>query len=107
MPQSARTKTIEKFKASEFDLLICSDVAARGLDIDELSHVFNFDIPTHAEDYVLRVGRTGRAGRQGHAFSLAWKEDQKYIDAIEELTGKAIPQIENIQKDWQDNKQLP
>ena len=62
-----------------------------GLDIDELSHVFNFDIPIHPEDYVHRIGRTGRAGKHGRALSLAWKEDQKHIKAIEHLTGKAIP----------------
>ena len=91
MVQSARMKTMEEFKAREYDFLICSDVAARGLDIDELSHVFNFDIPTHPEDYVHRIGRTGRAGKHGRALSLAWKEDQKHIKAIEHLTGKAIP----------------
>ena len=94
MVQSARMKTMEKFKAHEYDFLICSDVAARGLDIDELSHVFNFDIPIHPEDYVHRIGRTGRAGKHGRALSLAWKEDQKYIKAIEILTGKPIPQVE-------------
>jgi superfamily II DNA/RNA helicase len=91
MVQSARMKTMEEFKAREYDFLICSDVAARGLDIDELSHVFNFDIPIHPEDYVHRIGRTGRAGKHGRALSLAWKEDQKHIKAIEHLTGKAIP----------------
>ncbi len=94
MVQSSRTLTMEKFKAREYDFLICSDVAARGLDIDELSHVFNFDIPVHPEDYVHRIGRTGRAGKHGRALSLAWKEDQKHIKAIELLTGKVIPIIE-------------
>ena len=94
MVQSARMGTMEKFKAREYDFLICSDVAARGLDIDDLSHVFNYDVPMHAEDYVHRIGRTGRAGKQGRAFSLAWKEDKKYIDAIEKLTGKQIPLIQ-------------
>ncbi|MBT3990724.1 MAG: DEAD/DEAH box helicase [Rhodospirillaceae bacterium] len=93
MVQSARMATMEKFKADEYDYLICSDVAARGLDIDDLSHVFNFDVPMHAEDYVHRIGRTGRAGKQGRAFSIAWKEDKKYIDAIEKLIGKPIPRI--------------
>ena len=94
MVQSARMQTMEKFKAREFDFLICSDVAARGLDIDQLSHVFNFDIPTHPEDYVHRIGRTGRAGKHGRAISLAWREDGKYIKSIEQLTGKPIPRIE-------------
>jgi superfamily II DNA/RNA helicase len=93
MVQSARMKTMEEFKARKYDFLICSDVAARGLDIDELSHVFNFDIPIHPEDYVHRIGRTGRAGKHGRALSLAWKEDQKYIKAIETLTGKVIPVV--------------
>jgi superfamily II DNA/RNA helicase len=91
MVQSARMKTMEEFKAREYDFLICSDVAARGLDIDDLSHVFNFDIPIHPEDYVHRIGRTGRAGKQGRAISLAWEEDKKHIKAIELLTGKTIP----------------
>jgi superfamily II DNA/RNA helicase len=82
---------MNKFKAGEIALLVCSDVAARGLDIDDLSHVFNFDVPMHAEDYVHRIGRTGRAGRDGRAFTLAWREDCKYIDAIERLIGKPIP----------------
>ncbi len=96
MVQSARMETMEKFKAGGYDYLICSDVAARGLDIDDLSHVFNFDVPMHAEDYVHRIGRTGRAGKQGRAFSLAWREDKKYIDAIEKLTKKNIPLIELV-----------
>jgi len=91
MSQPARTETMNKFKAQEIALLVCSDVAARGLDIDDLSHVFNFDVPMHAEDYVHRIGRTGRAGRDGRAFTLAWREDRKYIDAIEKLIGKPIP----------------
>ena len=63
MSQPKRTETLERFKRSEIRLLVCSDVAARGLDIQGLSHVFNFDVPYHAEDYVHRIGRTGRAGR--------------------------------------------
>ena len=98
MVQSVRMQTMEKFKAGQYDFLICSDVAARGLDIDQLSHVFNFDIPTHPEDYVHRIGRTGRAGKQGRAISLAWKEDAKYIQAIEKLTGKVVPRIEILKE---------
>jgi len=94
MVQSARTETLGRFKAGEIDLLVCSDVAARGIDIHELSHVFNFDIPTHAEDYVHRIGRTGRAGRAGHAYSLATPLDEKYVASIVKLTGKEIPVIE-------------
>ena len=90
MAQSARTETLEKFKADEIRLVVCSDVAARGIDINDLSHVFNFDIPTHAEDYVHRIGRTGRAGREGRAFTLVTPEDDKYLHAIERLQGRKI-----------------
>ncbi len=94
LEQSMRFATLNKFKANELQLLVCSDVAARGLDIGGLSHVFNFDVPFHAEDYVHRIGRTGRAGRQGHAYSLAAPEDAKSVAAIEKLTGKPIPRME-------------
>jgi superfamily II DNA/RNA helicase len=93
MPQPARFATLEKFKANEIRLLVCSDVAARGIDIGGLSHVFNFDVPHHAEDYVHRIGRTGRAGRAGHAFTLAGPEDRLAVEAIEKLTGAPIPRI--------------
>ena len=93
MDQSTRMETLDAFKRGEMTLLVCSDVAARGLDIDDLSHVFNFDVPIHAEDYVHRIGRTGRAGRSGRAFTLATGEDRRYLDAIERLIGKAIPKI--------------
>jgi len=94
MVQASRMETMAKFKDGEYDYLICSDVAARGLDIDDLSHVFNFDVPMHAEDYVHRIGRTGRAGKQGRAFSIAWRDDKKFIDAIEKLISKEIPRLE-------------
>ncbi len=94
LDQSTRFATLNKFKANELQLLVCSDVAARGLDIGGLSHVFNFDVPFHAEDYVHRIGRTGRAGREGRAFSLAAPEDAKSVAAIEKLTGKPIPRME-------------
>jgi superfamily II DNA/RNA helicase len=93
MAQAVRFTTLEKFKAGELRLLCCSDVAARGIDIGGLSHVFNFDVPHHAEDYVHRIGRTGRAGREGRAFSLATGEDRLAVEAIEKLTGHAIPRI--------------
>ncbi len=93
MVQSARTETMERFKAGEVRFLVCSDVAARGLDIDDLSHVFNFDVPMHAEDYVHRIGRTGRAGRSGRAFTLYAPEDQKFLDSIEKLIGNPIPRF--------------
>jgi len=94
MDQSARFATLNAFKANEIRLLVCSDVAARGLDIGGLSHVFNFDVPFHSEDYVHRIGRTGRAGREGHAYSIATADDGKLIQAIEKLTGAPIPRIE-------------
>jgi superfamily II DNA/RNA helicase len=93
MSQPQRFSTLEKFKAGEIRLLCCSDVAARGLDIGGLSHVFNFDVPHHAEDYVHRSGRTGRAGREGHAYTLASPEDRYVVEAIEKLTGSPIPRI--------------
>ncbi len=94
MDQFQRMDTLDKFKADKIRLLVCSDVAARGLDIAGVSHVFNFDVPTHAEDYVHRIGRTGRAGRSGHAFTLAAPEDGKYIAAIERLAGKELPRAD-------------
>ncbi|WP_408906395.1 DEAD/DEAH box helicase [Roseomonas sp. AR75] len=94
MDQSQRFATLNRFKAGDIKLLVCSDVAARGLDIGGLSHVFNFDVPFHAEDYVHRIGRTGRAGREGHAFTLSCPEDAKSLAAIEKLTGTPIPRME-------------
>ena len=96
MTQSARLEALDKFKKGEVPLLIASDVAARGLDIAGLSHVFNFDVPTSAEDYVHRIGRTGRAGKSGRAFTIAaGKDDKRYVGAIENLIGKSIPLIGN------------
>ena len=93
MAQPARMETLSRFKNGDITLLVCSDVAARGLDIQDMSHVFNFDVPTHPEDYVHRIGRTGRAGRQGHAYTLAVPSDAKNVSAIESLIGKPIPHI--------------
>ena len=94
MSQPERFATLAKFKANEIRLLVCSDVAARGLDIGGLSHVFNFDVPIHAEDYVHRIGRTGRAGLTGHAFTLATPDDRQFVDAIERLIGAPIPRMQ-------------
>ena len=91
MDQSARLKMLAAFRNNEVTYLIASDVAARGLDIPEVSHVFNFDVPIHAEDYVHRVGRTGRAGREGHAFTMVTREEAKYLRAIEILISREIP----------------
>ncbi|MEQ9171963.1 MAG: DEAD/DEAH box helicase [Rhodospirillales bacterium] len=90
MVQSVRMETLAKFKSGDVTLLVCSDVAARGLDIPLMSHVFNFDVPTHADDYVHRIGRTGRAGHKGVAISIAVPSDGKYVDAIEKLMGRPI-----------------
>ena len=94
MDQSARMKTLAAFRANEITYLIASDVAARGLDIPEVSHIFNFDVPTHAEDYVHRIGRTGRAGREGNSFTLVTNEEAKYWKAIESLIKKEVPYFE-------------
>ncbi|MDA8544178.1 DEAD/DEAH box helicase [Alphaproteobacteria bacterium] len=90
MDQHMRLKMLDQFKSGDATYLIASDVAARGLDIPAVSHVFNFDVPTHAEDYVHRIGRTGRAGRSGAAFTLATRNDGKYVDAIEQLIEQKI-----------------
>jgi len=90
MDQRARMTMLANFKEGRLQLLVASDVAARGLDIPDVSHVFNFDVPIHAEDYVHRIGRTGRAGRSGKAFTLVAKADAKYVDAIEVMSGEKI-----------------
>jgi len=98
LDQSLRTKTLDRFRSGELQFLIASDVAARGLDIPDVSHVFNYEPPRHADDYVHRIGRTGRAGRQGASFTLVGPGDRKSLDAIEKLTGKPIEkaQIEGV-----------
>jgi len=90
MEQSERTATLDRFRKNEIALLVCSDVAARGLDIDAVSHVFNFDVPFNAEDYVHRIGRTGRAGLSGTAYTLTTPDDAKQVAAIEHLIKKTI-----------------
>ncbi|HEY6579416.1 MAG TPA: DEAD/DEAH box helicase [Rhizomicrobium sp.] len=99
LDQAVRTKTLDAFRNGETHLLVASDVAARGLDIPAVSHIFNFDVPFHADDYVHRVGRTGRAGREGHAFMLATPRDAKLVEAIEALTGNPIVsrKMENLE----------
>jgi superfamily II DNA/RNA helicase len=94
LDQSVRTKTLDGFRDGSVHLLIASDVAARGLDIPAVSHVFNFDVPSHPEDYVHRIGRTGRAGRAGKAFTIATPSDEKYLTAIEALVKQPIPRGE-------------
>ncbi len=94
MSQPARLETLETFKRGDVTLLVASDVAARGLDLPKVSHVFNFDVPTHAEDYVHRIGRTGRAGRSGRALTLATPEEADYLAAVMAFIGTDIPRIE-------------
>ena len=98
MDQRARMLSLDAFKNGQVDLLVCSDVAARGLDIPDVSHVFNFDVPTHAEDYVHRIGRTGRAGRKGTAFSIVTRHDTKYLAEIEKVIARKV--------DWEDGQTL-
>ena len=94
MDQRSRMAMLDDFKNDRVTLMVASDVAARGLDIPAVSHVFNYDVPIHAEDYVHRIGRTGRAGRAGKSFTLVPPGDDKYVDAITDLIGKKI--------DWTD-----
>src|ERR1700689_4891804 len=95
MDQSARTAALEQFRKGEVTLLVASDVAARGLDIPEVSHIYNFDVPIHPDDYVHRIGRTGRAGRTGTAITIvAGSNDVKAVAAIEKLIGRTIPYME-------------
>jgi superfamily II DNA/RNA helicase len=91
LDQSVRTRTLDGFRDGSVHLLVASDVAARGLDIPAVSHVFNFDVPSHPEDYVHRIGRTGRAGRKGKAFTISVPSDAKYLAAIESLVKQPIP----------------
>jgi superfamily II DNA/RNA helicase len=95
LDQKLRMKILQAFRDGELKLLIASDVAARGLDIPNVSHVFNFDVPIHSEDYVHRIGRTGRAGRSGKSITLCLPHEQKYLDKIEELVKKPIPLMES------------
>ncbi len=94
MDQKSRMETLDAFKTDKLTLLVASDVAARGLDIPKVSHVFNFDVPVHAEDYVHRIGRTGRAGRSGVAYTLVGPADEKHLDAILKLIQKSIDWLE-------------
>ena len=91
MEQADRIRELDRFKAEEINILVASDVAARGLDIKGVSHVFNFDVPWHPDDYVHRIGRTGRAGMKGVAITLVTPEDEEAISQIEKLTGQKIP----------------
>ncbi|MFO1256756.1 MAG: DEAD/DEAH box helicase [Sphingomonadaceae bacterium] len=94
MDQPQRLAELQRFKDGAVNILVCSDVAARGLDIKGVSHVFNFDTPWHPDDYVHRVGRTGRAGATGRAFTLIAPEDAEAIENVEKLTGAKLPVFE-------------
>ena len=112
LDQSTRNETLDRFKSGDITLLVCSDVAARGIDIADVSHVFNFDVPFNPEDYVHRSGRTGRAGREGKAFTLAAPEDGKLVAAIFKTINKEIPILEltetdNVELDFSDRKGPP
>ncbi len=95
LDQSQRTKTLEGFRDGNLRILVASDVAARGLDVPSVSHVFNFDVPGHPEDYVHRIGRTGRAGREGKAITICSGRDEKALAAVESLLQKDIARLEN------------
>lgn len=99
MDQRNRMATLDAFKNGEINILAASDVAARGLDIPEVSHVFNYDVPTQAEDYVHRIGRTGRAGRKGYAATLVTNDDRKVLKAIEKVCGQPLDWIKNDELD--------
>jgi len=95
MSQIKRTETLDEFKSGEIAVLVCSDVAARGIDISDVGHVLNMDLPLNAEDYIHRIGRTGRAGKTGEAYSfVCLPDDEKLLTAVEELVGQAIERIE-------------
>jgi superfamily II DNA/RNA helicase len=106
LDQQMRMRTLASFRSGDLKLLVASDVAARGLDIPDCSHVFNYDVPHHADDYVHRIGRTGRAGRSGHAFMIVTPADAKNLDKILKLIGKQ-PQELTLDLDWANIKDEP
>ncbi|WGM39538.1 DEAD/DEAH box helicase [Caulobacter sp. NIBR1757] len=99
LDQGTRMKTLERFRKGELKLLVASDVAARGLDIPDVSHVFNYDVPHHADDYVHRIGRTGRAGKLGETYMIVTPADDKNLDKVLKLTGK-MPNEVVLDLDW-------
>ena len=105
--QASRQKQLEAFKNGDIDLLVASDVAARGLDVKGVSHVFNFDAPWHPDDYVHRIGRTGRAGAKGKAFTFVTKADQEAIESIEKLIGNKIERLGEIEVQVDGEERVP
>jgi len=103
LDQSQRMKTLDAFRKGELKLLVASDVAARGLDIPDVSHVFNYDVPHHADDYVHRIGRTGRAGKNGDSITLVTPADGRNLDKVLRLIGKA-PEELKLDVDWSQAK---
>jgi len=106
LDQQTRMRTLESFRKGTLKLLCASDVAARGLDIPDVSHVFNYDVPSHADDYVHRIGRTGRAGKSGQTFMLATPGDARNLDKVLKLIGKAPEEIV-LDIDWASIKDEP
>jgi superfamily II DNA/RNA helicase len=94
MDQSNRIAEFDRFKKDEITVLVASDVAARGLDVKGVSHVINFDVPWQPDDYIHRIGRTGRAGMKGIAITLATREDNEAVAGIEKLTGIKLPRTD-------------
>ena len=107
LDQSQRMKTLDAFRNGELRFLVASDVAARGLDVPDVTHVFNYDVPGHAEDYVHRIGRTGRAGRDGKAIMICVPRDEKNFADIETLLQKEVPRIDNPIKAGKPDKPRP
>ncbi|WP_091739365.1 DEAD/DEAH box helicase [Phenylobacterium immobile] len=106
LDQATRMRTLEMFRKGELKLLVASDVAARGLDIPAVSHVFNYDVPHHADDYVHRIGRTGRAGRTGEAYMITTPADSKNLDKVIKLIGQTPAEL-TIDLDWETMKDGP
>jgi superfamily II DNA/RNA helicase len=103
LEQSQRTRTLDAFRKGDLQVLVASDVAARGLDIPDVSHVFNYDVPHHADDYVHRIGRTGRAGKSGQTFMIVTPADGRALDKVVKLTGVAPDEV-TLDVDWSEVK---
>jgi superfamily II DNA/RNA helicase len=104
LDQATRMRTLAAFRNDELKLLVASDVAARGLDIPDVSHVFNYDVPHHADDYVHRIGRTGRAGRSGDTFMIVTPADSRSLDKVLKLIGRTPDEV-TLDLDWSQAKE--